>query len=69
MKSVAKNVANSVVESMLLNQLLDTNEGEDVLLAEESWQDLMELPVTRQILQEDLDADACIEIKDMGIAL
>lgn len=69
MKSVMKNIAKSVVESVLLNQLLDTNEDEDVFLAEESWQDLLELPVTRQILQEDLDADACIEIKDMGIAL
>lgn len=59
----------SVVESVLLNQLLDMNEDEDVFLAEESWQDLLELPVTRQILQEDLDADACIEIKDLGFAL
>jgi len=66
---VVKSVVKSVVESVLLNQLLDTNEDEDVFLAEESWQDLLELPVTRQILQEDLDADACIEIKDLGIAL
>jgi hypothetical protein len=68
-KSVAKYVAKCVVESLLLNQLLDTSEDEDVFLAEESWQDLLELPVTRQILQEDLDVDACIEIKDMGFAL
>jgi hypothetical protein len=68
-KSVAKYVAKCVVESLLLNQLLDTSEDEDVFLAEESWQDLLELPVTRQILQEDLDADACIEIKDLGFAL
>jgi hypothetical protein len=59
----------SEVESVLLNQILDTSEDEDVFLAEESWQDLLELPVTRQILQEDLNADACIEIKDLGIAL
>lgn len=64
-----KSVAKCVVESVLLNQLLDTNEDEDVFLAEESWQDLLELPITRQILQEDLDADACIEIKDLGFAL
>ena len=54
---------------MLLNHLLDLGEDEDIFLAEESWHDLLELPVTREILQEDLDADACIEVKDMGFAL
>ena len=54
---------------MLLNRLLDMDEGESIFLAEESWQDLLDLPVTTQILQDGLDADACIEIKDLGWAL
>jgi hypothetical protein len=54
---------------VLLNHLLNLGEGEDIFLAEESWQDLLDLPVTTEILQEDLDADACIEVKDMGYAL
>ena len=54
---------------MLLNRLLDLGEEERVFLAEESWQDLLELPVTTEILQEGLDADACIEVKDLGFAL
>jgi hypothetical protein len=54
---------------VLLNHLLNLGEDEDIFLAEESWQDLLDLPVTTEILQEDLDADACIEVKDMGFAL
>ena len=54
---------------MLLNRLLDLGEEESIFLAEESWQDLLELPVTREILQEDLETDACIEVKDLGFAL
>ncbi|MEI6104476.1 MAG: hypothetical protein WCP70_11075 [Methanothrix sp.] len=54
---------------MLLNRLLDLGEEESIFLAEESWQDLLELPVTREILQEGLDTDACIEVKDLGFAL
>ncbi len=54
---------------MLLNHLLNLGEDEDIFLAEESWQDLLELPVTTEILQEGLDADACIEVEDMGFAL
>lgn len=54
---------------MLLNRLLDLGDEESIFLAEESWQDLLELPVTREILQEDLDTDACIEVKDLGFAL
>jgi hypothetical protein len=54
---------------VLLNRLLDLGEGESIFLAEESWQDLLELPVTREILQEGLDTDACIEVKDLGFAL
>jgi hypothetical protein len=54
---------------VLLNRLLDLGEDESVFLAEESWQDLLELPVTTQILQEELDIDACIKVKDLGFAL
>jgi hypothetical protein len=57
------------VGDVLLNRLLDLGDNEDIFLAEESWQDLLDLTVTREILQEDLDADACIEIRDMGVAL
>jgi hypothetical protein len=54
---------------VLLNRLLELGEDESVFLAEESWQDLLELPVTTEILQEDLETDACIEVKDLGFAL
>ena len=54
---------------VLLNRLLELGEEESIFLAEESWQDLLELPVTTEILQEGLDADACIEVKDLGFAL
>jgi len=54
---------------VLLNRLLDLGEEESIFLAEESWQDLLELPVTTEILQEGLDTDACIEVKDLGFAL
>ena len=54
---------------VLLNRLLDLEEEESIFLAEESWQDLLELPVTAEILQEGLDADCCIEVKDLGYAL
>ena len=54
---------------VLLNRLLDLGEEESIFLAEESWQDLLELPITTEILQEGLDADACIEVKDLGFAL
>jgi hypothetical protein len=54
---------------VLLNRLLDLGEEESIFLAEESWQDLLELPVTREIQQEDLDTDACIEVKGLGFAL
>ena len=54
---------------VLLNRLLDLGEEECVFLAEESWQDLLELPVTTEILQDGLETDACIEVKDLGFAL
>jgi hypothetical protein len=54
---------------VLLNHLLDLGVEECIFLAEESWQDLLGLPVTTEILQEGLDTDACIKVKDLGIAL
>ena len=57
------------IQLVLLNRLLDLGDEESIFLAEESWQDLLELPVTAEILQEDLDADVCIEVKDLGYAL
>ena len=58
---------------MLLNRILELGEDESLFLAEESLQDLLDLPVTVQILdewrEEGLDADACIEISGMGVAL
>ena len=54
---------------MLLHRILELDDQESILLAEESWQDLLDLPVTEQILEEGLDADGCIEIKGLGYAL
>jgi hypothetical protein len=54
---------------MLLHRILERDDQESILLAEESWQDLLDLPVTEQILEEGLDADGCIEIKGLGYAL
>jgi len=54
---------------VLLNRLLDLGEEESIFLAEESWQDLLDLTVTTEILQEGLDTDACIEVKNLGFAL
>jgi SAM-dependent methyltransferase len=49
--------------------MLELDLQESVFLAEESWQDLLDLPVTSQILEDGLDADGCIEIKGLGYAL
>ena len=54
---------------MLLNELLDLGEGESIFLAEESLQDLLDLPVTRQILEKGVDWDRSILLEDIGIAL
>ncbi|MCU0637205.1 MAG: class I SAM-dependent methyltransferase [Methanothrix sp.] len=54
---------------MLLNRMLELEDQESIFLAEESWQDLLDLPVTGQILEEGLDTDDCIEIRDLGYAL
>ena len=52
---------------VLLNRILDLGEEESLFLAEESLQDLLDLPVTAEILAvTGLDADACIEISGMG---
>jgi len=54
---------------VLLNRILELDDQESILLAEESWQDILDLPVTEQILTEGLDADGGIEIKGLGYAL
>ena len=54
---------------MLLNELLDLGEEESIFFAEESLQDLLDLPVTRQIMEEGVDWDRSIELADIGIAL
>lgn len=53
---------------MLLNHLLGLPEDE-VFLAEESMEDLLGLPVTRQIIEAGIEADACIEIEGLGVAI
>jgi hypothetical protein len=54
---------------VLLNQILGLGEEESIFLAEESLQDLLDLPVTAQILEDGLDADECIDIQRFGLAL
>jgi hypothetical protein len=54
---------------VLLNRLLELGEEESIFLAEESWQDLLDLPVTAEILQEGIEADSCIAINALGFAL
>ncbi len=54
---------------MLLNRLLDLDEEESIFLAEESLRDLLDLPVTRQIMEEGVDWDRSIQLTDIGIAL
>ena len=58
---------------VLLNRILDIGESESLFLAEESLQDLLDLPVTAEVLEEwreeGLNADACIEIRGIGVAL
>jgi len=54
---------------VLLNNLLGLGEEESVFLAEESWQNLIDLHVTQEILQSDIEPDGCIEVKDLGWAL
>jgi len=54
---------------VLLNRLLDLGEEESIFLAEESLQDMLDLPVTRQIMDEGVDWDRSIQLLEMGIAL
>lgn len=54
---------------MLLNRLLDLGAEESVFLAEESLKDLLYLPVTEGILESVQDADECIELLGLGVAL
>jgi hypothetical protein len=54
---------------VLLNRILGLGDKENIFLAEESLQDLLNLPVTTQILEDGLDADECIEIQGFGMAL
>ena len=54
---------------MLLNRLLNLEDDESVFLSEESMQDLLDLPVTAEIMETGLDADGLIEISNLGIAL
>ncbi len=54
---------------MLLNDLLDLDEDESVILAEVCLQDLLDLPRTAAILDSGLDADACIQMQGLGMAL
>lgn len=53
---------------MLLNQMLGLGEDENVFLAEESFEDLIGLPVTSGILDEGLDHEGCVEIEGKAIA-
>ncbi len=54
---------------VLLNQMLGLGEEENVFLAEESFEDLIGLPVTSGILEDGLDHEGCVEIEGMGIAV
>ncbi len=54
---------------MLLNSLLELKDEESIFLAEESLQDLLDLPVTMHILVEGLDVVDYIEIQGFGSAL
>jgi SAM-dependent methyltransferase len=56
-------------DAVLLNRLLELSDDESVFLAEESLQDLITLPVTAEILEQGLDADRCIELPGIGVAL
>jgi hypothetical protein len=54
---------------VLLNGLLELGDEASIFLAEESLQDLLDLPVTIQILEEGLDVVDYIEIQGFGSAL
>jgi hypothetical protein len=48
---------------VLLHELLGLPEEESIFLAEESLADLLSLPVTGDVLDAGIDADACIELE------
>jgi SAM-dependent methyltransferase len=54
---------------VLLNQILGIAEEESVFLAEESWQDLITLPVTQELLESGLEAQEAAVITGKGIAV
>lgn len=54
---------------MLLHNILRLEESEEIFLAEESLEDLITLPVTRDILSEGLDAKKFIDIPGYGFAV
>jgi hypothetical protein len=49
--------------------MLGISDEESVFLAEESLQDLLDLPVTAEILESGVEANSAIEIPDCGLAL
>lgn len=49
--------------------MLQLEESDEIFLAEESLEDLIALPVTREILSEGLDAEKHIDIPGYGFAL
>jgi hypothetical protein len=56
--------------SVLLHKILDLKEEEEIFLAEESWEDLIALPVTSELLSSGIEPDRAIEINGgLGIAL
>lgn len=54
---------------MLLHRILQLEDDQEIFLAEESLEDLITLPVTRDILAEGLDTDSEICIPNFGMAV
>lgn len=55
---------------VLLHKILDLEDEEEIFLAEESWEDLIALPVTSDLLSSGIKPDRVIEIDGgWGIAL
>jgi len=54
---------------VLLHHILHLEESEEIFLAEESLEDLITLPVTRDILSEGLDANSYIDLPGYGLAV
>jgi SAM-dependent methyltransferase len=53
---------------VLLHQILRVKDDQEIFLAEESLEELITLPVTREILDNGLDADDSIDIPGFGAA-